>query len=81
MRQENEQLRSYARQQNVCIWQIADVLQVHEMTIYRRWRRQLSTEEEQNYRCIIDSIAEANREAVKSTRRKKVKIVIEDDQC
>lgn len=79
MRKENERLRSYARQRNVYIWQIADVLQVHEMTIYRRWRRKLSEEEEQNYRCIIDSIAEVNKESEKSSRRKKVRIVIEDD--
>lgn len=75
MRQENEQLRNYARRQNVRIWQIADALRIHEMTIYRRWRKQLSKEEDQNYRCIIDSIAEANRENEKA-ENKKVRVQI-----
>ncbi|MCH5192586.1 MAG: hypothetical protein J1F11_01400 [Oscillospiraceae bacterium] len=53
----NSDLRRKAKESGVTFWQIADYMGVCEMTISRRFRRELSEKEKTEMNGIIDSLA------------------------
>lgn len=60
----NEELRQRMRATGVTFWQIADVLGVSEMTASRRFRKELSAQDKEKYRKIIDDLAAQKKEEV-----------------
>lgn len=53
----NEELRRKMKETGVTFWQIADVIGVCEMTISRRFRKELSENEKSEMNSIIDKLA------------------------
>lgn len=53
----NKELREKMRASGVTFWQIADVLGVSEMTVSRRFRKELLEQDKEKYRKIIDDLA------------------------
>lgn len=52
----NESLRRYAKNHNVCLWQIANYMNVSESTVTRMFRKELTDEEKEKIVKIIDQI-------------------------
>lgn len=59
----NQEVRKHARDRGVCLWEVADFLEVSEPTITRKMRRELSDSERAEIISIIDKIAESKRNA------------------
>lgn len=57
MRKANIDVREAMKEKHIPAWGIALILGVHENTVLRRLRTELSTEEKQNYIRIIDELA------------------------
>lgn len=53
----NSDLRSKAKEANVALWEIADFVGRCELTISRRFRKELSEQEKTAFSFIIDEIA------------------------
>lgn len=53
----NEDLRHYAKKNNVFFWQIAEALEVCEMTLSRKLRHELPDEKKQKIFAIIEELA------------------------
>ncbi len=53
----NEDLRKYAKKKNVFFWQIAEALEICEMTLSRKLRHELPDEEKQRIFAIIEELA------------------------
>lgn len=53
----NVQIRKYAQSRGVYLWEIAQHLSVSEMTVTRKLRKQLNSEDTSNLQRIIDEIA------------------------
>ena len=53
----NTDLREKMKATGVTFWQIADVLGISEMTASRRFRKELSAQDKEKYRKIIDDLA------------------------
>ena len=58
MTKANTDIREAMRIKKVPVYAIADVMGVHENTLFRRLRYELSEQEKQKYFCIIDEISE-----------------------
>lgn len=56
-----EKIKEYAKSKNVKLWQIADVLGLHDTNFSKKLRHPLSEEEEKKIICIIDSIADTQK--------------------
>lgn len=56
MRQNNADIREYAKSKSVMLWQIADVLGCSEPTMTRKMRYELSDDEKKKMRSVIDGI-------------------------
>lgn len=54
-------IKDYAKLKGVTQWEIADKLGVHENTINRKFRKELSTEEEKELKTVIDEIAQGKK--------------------
>lgn len=54
----NQEVRKYARSKAVCLWEVADYLEISEPTITRKMRRELSDTERAEMFSIIDKVAE-----------------------
>lgn len=59
----NQELRTYAKEKGVCLWQVAQVLGISESTMTRRMRRELSPQDKQAMRVIVDARAAEKKEA------------------
>lgn len=57
----NQDIRSAAKNNQVCLWEIAEKLNISEPTITRRFRRELPADEKQRVLTIIDEIAAAKQ--------------------
>jgi hypothetical protein len=58
----NSDVREALKIADVKLWQIADALQVCEMTVTRKFRREMSDEEKGEMRVLIAQIANQNKE-------------------
>lgn len=58
MTKANTDIREAMRTKKVPVYAVADVMGVHENTLFRRLRYELSEQEKQKYFCIIDEISE-----------------------
>lgn len=58
----NMDLRQKMRSEGVTFWQLADVLGVCEMTVSRRFRKELSETEKNKISVIIDRLAAERKE-------------------
>ena len=56
----NKDLRSFAKQHGVFLWQVADYIGVREMTVSRKLRRELPEDEKEKMRSIILDISKTN---------------------
>lgn len=59
----NADIRAELKNKKVPVYAIADVMGVHENTVFRRLRFELSAEEKQTFRRIIDELSEQNEAA------------------
>jgi|GEM_PF-936780 len=59
----NQDIRQYAKQQKVFIWEIGEALDVNAFAITRRLRRELSAPEKARVLKIIDEIAATGTDA------------------
>lgn len=53
----NADVKAAARNKNVCLWQVAEVLGIADTTMSRKLRRELSDVEKQKMFAIIDELA------------------------
>lgn len=58
MTKANTDIREAMRTKKVPVYAVADVMGIHENTLFRRLRYELSEQEKQKYFCIIDEISE-----------------------
>lgn len=58
----NKDLRDYAKSKAVKLWEIADKLSICEMTMTRKLRYELSADETERIKNIIDEIAKEREE-------------------
>lgn len=56
VKQENQDLRDYARFRKVALWQIAAAYGVHEMTLIGRLRKTFDADDRQKFMSIVDGI-------------------------
>ena len=56
VKQENQDLRDYARMRKVALWQIAAHLGIHEMTLIGRLRKPYDEASQHAFKVIVDSI-------------------------
>ncbi len=61
MRTANEELKAYAKEREVFLWQIAERLSLQDSNFSKKLRRELPEEERERILAIIDQIA-AERE-------------------
>ena len=54
----NSDIRSYAKEKGVKMWELAVSMKVSDMTITRKLRADLSDKEKENLKKTIDDIAE-----------------------
>ncbi len=52
----NDKLRKYLKDNDVYIWQVADELGLHESTLVKKLRRELTEDMEQNIYLVIEQI-------------------------
>lgn len=52
----NEELKSLLRSEKIFYWEIADVLGVHENTVLRKLRKELSESDKADFRAAVESI-------------------------
>lgn len=55
-KQENQELRDYAKSHGVALWQIANAYGIHAMTLISRLRKPFTNEQADRFRQIIDSL-------------------------
>ena len=53
----NNDIRTAAKQSGVCLWEVANLLNISEPTMTRKLRRELPAEEKQRIFSLIDEIA------------------------
>ena len=63
----NSEIRAYAKQKDVLLWQIADRLGINDGNFSRKLRHELPDEEKERIRNIIDEVV-AEREAAEHER-------------
>lgn len=59
----NMDLRQKMKSEGVTLWQLADVLGVCEMTVSRRFRKELSEKEKNEISGIVDRLAAERKES------------------
>lgn len=57
VKQENQELRDYAKSKKVALWQIAAAYGVHEMTLIGRLRKPFDADETKKFVGVVDSIS------------------------
>lgn len=60
----NKEIKEYAFQKNVCLWQIAMKLKINDGNFSRKLRRELSDEEKSKIMFYIDEIAKEQESEV-----------------
>ena len=53
----NKDIRAYAKENSVFLWQVAKAMGISEPTMTRRLRSELPEQEKQKYFCIIDELS------------------------
>ena len=56
----NTDIRKYAKDKGVFLWQVAQELGISDPTMTRRLRKELTEWDKRRFFCIIDKIAEQN---------------------
>ena len=56
MQKPNNDLRMLAKGNGIPLWMISDKLSVSEQTLIRHWRRELSLDEKEQIRSIIEEL-------------------------
>ena len=64
--QNNNDIRTAAKDNGVCLWELADRLHISEPTITRRLRRELPDNEKQHIFSLIDEIAAEKKSAAQN---------------
>lgn len=54
----NQELREYAKNKDVKLWEVAEVLGINDGNFSRKLRKELSNTERDNILSIIDKVAE-----------------------
>lgn len=54
----NKDIRNYAKEKGVFLWQVAEAMGISEPTMTRRLRSELSAEDKQTFMKSIDKLAE-----------------------
>jgi hypothetical protein len=52
----NEDIRKLIKQSDFCLWQVADKLEVHENTLFRWLRKELSKEEKERILKAVEKL-------------------------
>lgn len=60
----NNEIKTRAKAQNVCLWEIAEVLGIPDSSLSRKLRRELPPEEKTKIFAIIDELSAAKKSAV-----------------
>lgn len=60
----NNDIRTAAKQNSVCLWEVANLLNISEPTMTRKLRRELPAEEKQRIFSLIDEIAAEKKKGV-----------------
>lgn len=55
----NQELREYARNKDVKLWEVAEVLGINDGNFSRKLRKELTDTERDNILSIIDKVAES----------------------
>ena len=55
----NQRIREHAKNKGVKLWEVADILGIHESALSRKLRKELSDTERDNILSIIDKVAES----------------------
>lgn len=53
----NQEIKDYAKEKNVHLWQIAEMLNLNDGNFSRKLRKELSIEESNEIKAIIDDIS------------------------
>ena len=74
MSKSNLDIKDYAKKHNVRMWQLANYLGIHETSLCRILRYDLSEEKKKEYFGIIDKLAKCAKEyrSIKKERTRKV---------
>lgn len=59
----NKDIRNYAKEKGVFLWQVAEVMGISEPTMTRKLRTELSAEDKQAFTSIINELSERREEA------------------
>ena len=54
----NKELRIYAKGHGVALWRVAEKMNISEPTLYRKFRHELSAEDKEKIRAIIEELAQ-----------------------
>lgn len=57
MTKANTDIREAMRSKKIPVYAVADVMGIHENTLFRRLRYELSEQEKQKYFCIINELS------------------------
>lgn len=57
MNRKNEDIKNYAKQNGVYQYEIAEAMNISEMTLFRRLRHTLSPDQKQAMKNVVDQIA------------------------
>lgn len=60
----NSEIRAFAKNNGVKLWEIADKLGIQDSAFSRKLRRELSPEEKEKVLAIIDRLATEKQEAI-----------------
>lgn len=59
----NLEIKTKAKEQNVCLWEIAEALGIPDSSLSRKLRRELPTAEKEQIFAIIDNISAAKQKS------------------
>lgn len=57
----NKDVKDYAKQKQVCLWQLAKALNISVETFTRRFREELPNEEKRKMKAIIDGLEKVEK--------------------
>lgn len=60
MKKANEDIRAMLKEKKIPVYAVADVMGVHENTVFRRLRFELPEQDKQTFRRIIDELSAQN---------------------
>ena len=68
----NKDVREYAKRHNIYIWEIAEIFEVCETTIYRWLRKPLDKEKKKLFLDAVDNLSKVKEENEKTNQRVRI---------